>query len=157
MREGRNTGQVLVLLVTAPGKLPEESFVETLRRFPEVRSVHHAVNDSPAEVTNVPSRLLWGEEAIEEEILGLRFRLRPNAFLQTNTAMCEVLYRLAGEYASLGGGDRLRPLLRDRHDRALARAFGADGVGDRALGGVGRLRGRERRAERDRERGLLRR
>jgi 23S rRNA (uracil1939-C5)-methyltransferase len=103
VREGRNTGQVLVLLVTAPGKLPEESFVETLRRFPEVRSVHHAVNDSAAEVTNVPSRLLWGEEAIEEEILGLRFRLRPNAFLQTNTAMCEVLYGLAGEYASLGG------------------------------------------------------
>jgi 23S rRNA (uracil1939-C5)-methyltransferase len=102
VREGRNTGQVLVLLVTAHGKLPEESLVETLRRFPEVRSVHHAVNHSPAEVTNVPSRLLWGEEAIEEEILGLRFRLRPNAFLQTNTAMCEVLYRLAGEYASLG-------------------------------------------------------
>jgi 23S rRNA (uracil1939-C5)-methyltransferase len=110
VREGRNTGQVLVVLVTAPGKLPEGSFVETLRRFPEVRSLHHAINDSPAEVTNVPSRLLWGEEAIEEEILGLRFRLRPNAFLQTNTAMCEVLYRLAGEYASLGGEETVYDL-----------------------------------------------
>jgi 23S rRNA (uracil1939-C5)-methyltransferase len=110
IREGRNTGQALVLLATASGELPEDSFVQTLTRFPEVRSVYHAVNDSPAEVTNVPSRLLWGDEAIEEEILGLRFRLRPNAFLQTNTAMCEVLYRLAGEYADLKGEETVYDL-----------------------------------------------
>ncbi|MGH3046256.1 MAG: 23S rRNA (uracil(1939)-C(5))-methyltransferase RlmD, partial [Gaiellaceae bacterium] len=111
VREGRNTGQALVVLVTAPGDLAHaESFVETLRRFPEVRSVHWAVNDTPAEVTNLPSRLLWGEDAIEEEILGLRFRIRPNAFLQTNTAMCEVLYRLAGEYAGLTGEETVYDL-----------------------------------------------
>jgi 23S rRNA (uracil1939-C5)-methyltransferase len=110
VREGRNTGQALVLLVTAPGDLPEDTFVQTLRRFPEVRSIHRAVNESPAEVTNLPTTLLWGEEAIEEEILGLRFRLRPNAFLQTNTAMCEVLYRLAGDYAALTGGETLYDL-----------------------------------------------
>lgn len=106
VREGRNTGQALVLLVTAPGKLPEaEHFIETLRRFPEVRSIHWAVNDSPAEVTNLPTTLLWGEEAIEEEILGLRFRVRPNAFLQTNTAMAEQVYSLVLEYAGLTGGE----------------------------------------------------
>jgi 23S rRNA (uracil1939-C5)-methyltransferase len=76
-----------------------------LRRFPEVRSIHWAVNDSPAEVTSLPTKLLWGDEAIEEEILGLRFRVRPNAFLQTNTAMCERLYELAIEYAGLTGGE----------------------------------------------------
>jgi 23S rRNA (uracil1939-C5)-methyltransferase len=110
VREGRNTGQILALLVTASGEFPEDTFVQTLRGFSEVRSIHHAVNDSPAEVTNVPSRLLWGEEAIEEEILGLRFRLRPNAFLQTNTGMCEVLYRLAGEYAALSGEETVYDL-----------------------------------------------
>jgi 23S rRNA (uracil1939-C5)-methyltransferase len=105
VREGRNSGQVLATLVTAPGELGEsaDSFVETLRRFPEVRSIHWAVNDRPAEVTNLPTKLLWGEPSIEEEILGLRFRVRPNAFLQTNTEMCEVLYRLAIEYAGLTG------------------------------------------------------
>ena len=102
-REGRNTGQVLVQLVTARGQLPAESFVAALRRFPEVRSIHHAVNDRPAEVTNLPTTLLWGDEAIEEELAGLRFRIRPNAFLQTNTAMAEQLYALAGEYAALSG------------------------------------------------------
>jgi 23S rRNA (uracil1939-C5)-methyltransferase len=110
VREGRNTGQALVLLVTAPGDLPEDTFVQTLRRFPQVRSIHCAVNDSPAETTNLPTTLLWGDEAIEEEILGLRFRLRPNAFLQTNTAMCEALYRLAGDYAALTGDETVYDL-----------------------------------------------
>ncbi len=74
-----------------------------LTRFPEVRSIHWAVNDTPAEVTNLPSELLWGEEAIEEELGGLRFRVRPNAFLQTNTRMAERLYELAREAAGLTG------------------------------------------------------
>jgi len=111
LREGRNTGQALLVLVTAPGELQgQERLVERLRAFPEVRSIHWGVNDGPAEITNVPSRLLWGEEAIEEQLLGLRFRIRPNAFLQTNTAMCEVLYRLAGEYAGLTGGETVYDL-----------------------------------------------
>jgi len=111
VREGRNTAQALVVLVTAPGRLDgEERLVETLQRFAEVRSVYHAVNDRPAETTNVPGKLLWGEDAIEEEILGLRFRVRPNAFLQTNTAMAEVLYSLALEYAGLTGEETVYDL-----------------------------------------------
>jgi 23S rRNA (uracil1939-C5)-methyltransferase len=112
IREGRNTGQALVVLVTAPGQLPDrEHFVDVLRRFPEVRSVHHAVNERPAEVTrDLPTQLLWGEDAIEEELCGLRFRVSPNAFLQTNTAMAEQLYALAGQYAQLGGGETVYDL-----------------------------------------------
>src|SRR5206468_3654206 len=68
-----------------------------LREFSEVRSIHWAENASPAEVTNLPTRLLWGEEAIEERLCGLRFRVRPNAFLQTNTRMAERIYELARE------------------------------------------------------------
>jgi 23S rRNA (uracil1939-C5)-methyltransferase len=104
VREGRNTGQVLVLLVTAPGEGFDADFlIETLTRFPEVRSIHWAINDRPAEVTNLPTRLLWGEPWIEEELLGLRFRVRPNAFLQTNTEMAETLYALARDGAALSG------------------------------------------------------
>jgi 23S rRNA (uracil1939-C5)-methyltransferase len=111
VREGRNTGQALVQLVTAAGKLVgEETFVAALRQFEEVRSIHWAVNDRPAEVTNLPTRLLWGEEAIEEELGGLRFRVRPNAFLQTNTAMAERLYRLALDYAGLTGEETVYDL-----------------------------------------------
>jgi 23S rRNA (uracil1939-C5)-methyltransferase len=111
VREGRNTGQALVLLVTAPGDLQgADRFVAALRQFPEVRSIHWAVNDSPAEATNLPTNLLSGEEAIVEELLGLRFRVRPNAFLQTNTAMAERLYELAIEYAGLTGTETVYDL-----------------------------------------------
>jgi 23S rRNA (uracil1939-C5)-methyltransferase len=110
VREGKNTGQAMVVLVTAPGPLPEGSFVRAVSRFPAVRSVHWGINDRPAEVTGVPTRLLFGEEAIEEEILGLRLRLRPNAFLQTNTAMAERLYALIRDYAALGGSETVYDL-----------------------------------------------
>ena len=111
VREGRNTGQALVVLVTAPGERFEPGyFADVLRRFPEVRSVHWAINDTPAEQTNLPTRLLWGDEAIEETILGLRFRIRPNAFFQTNTEMAERLYELARDYAGLTGAQNVYDL-----------------------------------------------
>ncbi len=123
VREGRNTGQVLVMLVTARGeKFDGDFFVETVRRHPEVRSIHWAVNDTPAEITNLPSKLLWGDPWIEEELLGLRFRVRPNAFLQTNTEMAEELYRIARSYAALGGGETVWDLYCGTGTIALALA-----------------------------------
>ncbi|MBA3365079.1 MAG: 23S rRNA (uracil(1939)-C(5))-methyltransferase RlmD [Actinobacteria bacterium] len=111
VREGRNTGQALVQLVTAAGERFERAhFVDVLRRFPAVRAIHWSVNETPAEVTNLPTTVLWGEEAIEEELCGLRFRVRPNAFLQTNTRMAERVYELALEYAALTGKDTVYDL-----------------------------------------------
>jgi 23S rRNA (uracil1939-C5)-methyltransferase len=111
VREGRNTGQALVQLVTnRRERFDRERLIEVLTAFPEVRSIHWSVNDSPAEVTNLPSELLWGDEAIEEEVGGLRFRVRPNAFLQTNTHMADRLYGLAREAAGLTGGETVYDL-----------------------------------------------
>ena len=111
VREGQNTGQALVQLVTHEReRFDRERLVEVLTAFPEVRSIHWAVNDTPAEMTNLPSELLWGEEAIEEEIGGLRFRVRPNAFLQTNTRMAERLYELVRAEVALAGGETVYDL-----------------------------------------------
>src|SRR5947208_6122388 len=111
VREGVNTGQALVQLVTHKReRFDRERLIEVLTAIPQVRSIHWSVNDTPAEVTNLPTELLWGEEAIEEELGGLRFRVRPNAFLQTNTAMAERLYELAGEFAGLSGGETVYDL-----------------------------------------------
>ncbi len=111
VREGRNTGQVLVQLVTHEReRFDRERLIEVLNAFPEVRSIQWTVNDTPAEVTNLPTQLLWGEEAIEEEIGGLRFRVRPNAFLQTNTRMAERLYELARAEAGLTGSETVYDL-----------------------------------------------
>ena len=111
IREGRNTGQALVQLVTARGeRFDRERLIEVLAEFPEVKSIHWSVNRGVAEVTNLPTELLWGEEAIEEEIGGLRFRVRPNAFLQTNTEMASKLYEIAREFAALEGGETVYDL-----------------------------------------------
>jgi len=128
VREGRNTGQALVVLVTAPGERFEAGYlVDVLRRFPEVRSIHWAINDTPAEQTNLPTKLLWGADAIEEELLGLRFRVRPSAFLQTNTEMAERLYELAREYSGLSGEENVFDLYcgTGTIGLALARSAGA--------------------------------
>ena len=160
VREGRNTGQVLVQLVTAPGERFDRDELRrgAARASPRCARSTGRSTTSPAEVTNLPTTLLWGEDAIEEELCGLRFRVRPNAFLQTNTAMAERLYELAGEYAGLTGNETVYDLYCGIGTIGLTLASRrADGVGRRDLGGVGRLRARERRPERDRERGLLRR
>jgi 23S rRNA (uracil1939-C5)-methyltransferase len=111
VREGRNTGQALVQLVTHEReRFDRERLIEVLTEFPEVTSIQWTVNDTPAEVTNLPTELLWGEDAIEEKIGGLRFRVRPNAFLQTNTRMAERLYELARAEAALTGGETVYDL-----------------------------------------------
>jgi 23S rRNA (uracil1939-C5)-methyltransferase len=112
VREGRNTGQALVHLVTARGeRFDRERLIEVLTEFPQVRSIQWSVNRGVAEVTsNLPTELVWGEDAIEEEIGGLRFRVRPNAFLQTNTEMAEQLYGVAREFAGLAGGETVYDL-----------------------------------------------
>jgi 23S rRNA (uracil1939-C5)-methyltransferase len=111
VREGRNTGQALVQLVTHEReRFDRERLIEVLTAFPEVKSIHWSVNDTSAEVTNLPSLLLWGEEAIEEELAGLRFRVRPNAFLQTNTQMAEKLYSMVLEEAALTGTETVYDL-----------------------------------------------
>jgi 23S rRNA (uracil1939-C5)-methyltransferase len=106
VREGRNTREALVQLVTGPGeKFDIGGFVDALRRHDQVKSIHWSVNDGAAEVTNLPTQLLWGEEFIEEKLSGLRFRVRPNAFLQTNTQMAERLYDVTREFAALTGDE----------------------------------------------------
>jgi 23S rRNA (uracil1939-C5)-methyltransferase len=111
VREGRNTGQALVQLVTHEReRFDRERLIEVLTQFPEVRSIHWSVNDTSAEITNLPSLLLWGEEAIEEELGSLRFRVRPNAFLQTNTQMAERLYAMVLEEAALTGTETVYDL-----------------------------------------------
>ncbi len=111
IREGRNTGQALVQLVTHEReRFERERLIEVLTAHPEVKSIHWAVNDTPAEITNLPTVLLWGDEAIEEQIGDLRFRVRPNAFLQTNTQMAARLYDLARSEAGLTGGETVYDL-----------------------------------------------
>ncbi|CAL8329198.1 unnamed protein product [Arctogadus glacialis] len=48
-----------------------------------------------------PCELVDGESSIQEELLGLKFRISPQSFFQVNTAGAEVLYSKVGEWAQL--------------------------------------------------------
>jgi len=113
VRVGINTGQALVNIVTAPGA---DEAVDLLAGIlpeihPELVGIVHSVNDGVAEVTGgLPSRVVWGQDSIEEIILGVRLRLSAGAFFQTNTRMAETLYRRAAEAAGLTGNEVLYDL-----------------------------------------------
>ena len=123
VREGRNTGQVLVLLVTAPGERFDADFlIETLTRFPEVRSIHWAVNDRPAEVTNLPDAPSLGRAvdrggAARASVPRASERVPADEHGDGGDA----LRARARRGRAHGRRGRLRPLLRDGHDRPRAR------------------------------------
>ena len=97
IREGRRTGQLQSRLVTSEAQIPR----------PPV-DLHTIVSDQ-AGGTDGPTGAL-GEEYLEEELCGLRFRLSHAAFFQTNTEMAERLYAIASEMAGLGGSERVYDL-----------------------------------------------
>jgi 23S rRNA (uracil1939-C5)-methyltransferase len=105
VREGRRTGELLAMLVTAPGGVPA---VDRLAQLVGVDTVGvvHAVNDGVAEITGgLDAVPLFGSSEFEERILELTLRLSAGAFMQTNTEMCDVLYGHALEAARLRADD----------------------------------------------------
>jgi 23S rRNA (uracil1939-C5)-methyltransferase len=109
VREGRRTGQLQVRLVTAPGTLDRDAL--TTAAAPPNGSLLVTQTDALAETTaGGETELLTGEDRLEEELGGMRFRISPDAFFQTNTEMAERLYAVAIEYAGLKGFERVYDL-----------------------------------------------
>ena len=64
-------------------------------------------NDSVADaVINEGTRVLYGQDYFYEELLGLRFRISPFSFFQTNSLGAEVLYETAREYVADAGNGK---------------------------------------------------
>ena len=94
VRESRRRGQLQTRLVTSRAEIPR----------PPVDL--HTIVDGPGSTTNGETGAL-GAEYLTDELCGLRFRISPRAFFQTNTEMAERLYGIAAEAAALTGGERL--------------------------------------------------
>jgi 23S rRNA (uracil1939-C5)-methyltransferase len=114
VREGRGTGQTMVRIVTStkepqdelnPAGFDTAGFIEALGTLdPPVTSVVWTRSDSPGNwQQGARDKALLGKPQIEEEILGLKFRISPDAFFQTNSAQTEKLYETAIEFAALTG------------------------------------------------------
>lgn len=113
IREGRRTAQVQVELITGEPSAEAHGFDQAdfqaalAERFAQIKSLVWTVSSDEAEVAQGVSQLLAGSEWIEEELAGLRFKVSPRAFFQTNTEMAERLFQVAAELAVLGGTERV--------------------------------------------------
>jgi predicted RNA methylase len=59
----------------------------------------HMTNNSLSDVVKSENtQVLYGQDFFYEELLGLKFKISPFSFFQTNSAGAEVLYSLAREY-----------------------------------------------------------
>lgn len=113
IRQGAVTRQMMVCLVCTSGKLPAvPALIDKVKAAaPDLASL--CVNVNPKQ-TNVilgdRGFTLWGADAIEDELCGLRFRLSPHSFFQVNHAQTEKLYTLAADAAGLTGDEVLLDL-----------------------------------------------
>ncbi len=107
IREGRRTGQLQVRVVTSPAEFRAAALATAIDADGVLWTRTSGVGETTAAGETVT---LAGEPEIEEEICGLRLRISPTAFFQTNTEMAERLYAVAGEYAGLTGGERVYDL-----------------------------------------------
>ena len=90
---------------STPEKLEEkllDGFKECLLKLPiegKFAGILHIRNDSLADVVQSDkTTILYGQEYFYEELLGLRFRITPFSFFQTNSLGAEVLYETARGY-----------------------------------------------------------
>ncbi len=108
VREGRRTGQLQVRLVTGPAGLELGPLADALG--PEA-SLLWTRTEALGETTHGgETELVSGVEKLDEELSGMRFRISPEAFFQTNTEMAERLSSLAIEFAQLQGFERVYDL-----------------------------------------------
>jgi 23S rRNA (uracil1939-C5)-methyltransferase len=122
VREARRTGDLQARLVTSPGELRLEELAAAL----PANSLLWTRAGSVAETSRGgETEVVSGREQIEEELLGLRFRISPDAFFQTNTEMAERLYGAAAELAGLSGRELVLDLYCGIGTIALALALDA--------------------------------
>ena len=114
VRKAVKTGEILVGLVTS-SQTPENvddmfikgwvnqllniDLVEDSYAQGKITGVLHITNDSLADVVTADKvEVLYGDEFIHEELLGLKFKISTFSFFQTNSLGAEVLYSAARDY-----------------------------------------------------------
>lgn len=119
VRKAARTGELLIDLVTTTqdcGRKSEsellDGFVKTLLQLqPQLQGtiagILHTKNDSAADaVINEGTETLYGQDYFYEELLGLKFKISPFSFFQTNSLGAEVLYETVREF--MGAYDNRR-------------------------------------------------
>lgn len=79
--------------------------------FPQIVSLYYVINGKANDsIADQECVLYRGQEAIYEEMEGLRFKIGPKSFYQTNTGQALKLYSVAREFAGLTGNETVYDL-----------------------------------------------
>lgn len=101
-----STGEVMVIVVFA---YPEEGQIELLMeyiaaQFPDVVSLLYIINQKRNDtIFDQDIHLFRGRDFIYEEMEGLKFKVGPKSFYQTNSTQAYELYKITREFAGLQG------------------------------------------------------
>ena len=102
-----NTGELMVILVS---KIERDEEMELFKRllqfvadsFPEITSLLYIVNNKCNDtITDLDVQVFKGKDHIFEEMEGLRFKVGPKSFYQTNSEQAYHLYKVARDFAGL--------------------------------------------------------
>jgi 23S rRNA (uracil-5-)-methyltransferase RumA len=103
VRKAKYTGDILLnLATTTQGELDEEAFVKRLINLSlkgQMKGILHTQNNCVADVVKAEtSKIIYGEDKIEDKILGLSFEITSFSFFQTNTLGAEKLYSIVRDF-----------------------------------------------------------
>ncbi len=104
VRSSRKTGKIAVVISVNAAELPRED--ELVRA---ILSASGAVSGIMLEHGG-KTRVLYGEETLTEEILGIDFTVSPQSFLQVNPEQTAKLYGKALEFADIRPEDKVMDL-----------------------------------------------
>lgn len=103
-----STGEVMVIVIFYKN---EEDKVERLMQhlkesFPEITSLQYVINGKANDtITDQEVIVFSGRDCIYEEMEGLRFKIGPKSFYQTNSEQAYTLYKVARDFAGLTGNE----------------------------------------------------
>ena len=103
VRRAESSGDILVNIVTtSQAEADLTKLRAALLELPlsgKIIGILHTTNDSLADVVQADKiDILYGQDYFYEEILGLKFKISPFSFFQTNTLGAEVLYKTARDF-----------------------------------------------------------
>lgn len=106
----RNTeaGNVMLIVVFwREERKTREALLDAIAaKFPQITSLYYVINEKMNDSVGDQECILYkGEEAIYEYMEGLKFKIGPKSFYQTNTQQAYKLYSVAREYAALTGNE----------------------------------------------------
>lgn len=108
MIRNSSIGQWMVLIqFYQEDKAAREALLNALlEAFPEITSLLYVINGKANDTLyDLTIENFHGPGFIEEEMEGLRFKIQPKSFYQTNSAQAYALYKVVREFASLKGDE----------------------------------------------------